>query len=123
MPICDAWYENALDGWLTTQQVWVGLHTDEPGPLGELGGSIDLRRQQVRWGQRQGLQVQSVNTLTWDNVQGVPGFPQRVQYLSLWDSPERGRCWSWTSMLPIIVPHGATLEVPPGIVFNLQVWV
>lgn len=122
MPICDAWYENALDSWLSSQQVWAGLHVAEPGPVGEMGGSVDRRRQQIRWGSRQGLRVASSNTLTWDNVQGIPGFPQRIQYLSLWDSAEQGRCWSWTTLLPITVPHGATLEIPPGIIFNLGAW-
>lgn len=77
---------------------------------------------EVRWRRVGPLAAESTNPLIWSEVQGVPGYPQRYTYLSLWSAPEGGMLWSYAPMQPMVVPHLSTFEIPPGIIFNLPSW-
>lgn len=98
-----------------TETCWAQLHTSDPGREGDLGQTIDRRRQQVQWASVTGVAVATANTLRWDNFQGIPGYPARIQWLSLWSAPEGGKHWASIPLMPIVVPHLATFELPPGI--------
>ncbi len=99
----------------STETCWAQLHTSNPGDQGELGQSIDRRRQPVRWSPVEQASVATANALRWDNFQGIPGYPTRIQWLSLWSAPSEGKCWATIPLMPIVVPHLATFELPAGI--------
>lgn len=109
----------ALRQFVATQDCWAQLHISDPGEDGLNGGAIDVRRNKIAWGPVQGLAVSSTNTLTWDNFQGIPSFPQEMKFVTLWNAPTGGICWATTPIVPIRVPHGAVLEIPPGITLHL----
>lgn len=105
---------------LQAQPSWCQLHVADPGPDGVLGGSVERARKEIRWGQLQNCRVQSVNSLIWDEVHGMPGFPQNVSFLSVWSAPEGGAFWMSTPIVPVRVPHLASLEIPAGITLDLS---
>lgn len=117
--LTNAFCNLALRQFVTTQPSWAQLHTSDPGSDGLNGGAIDVRRMQITWGPVTGVTVASTNTLTWDNVKGIPSFPQDIKFLTLWSAAEGGICWASSPILPIRVPNGATLEIPPGIALHL----
>ena len=104
-----------------TETCWAQLHTSDPGDRGDLGQTIDRRRQQVQWQPVEGVCVATANTLRWDNFQGIPGYPARIQWLSLWSAPEAGKCWASIPLMPMSVPHLATFEIPVGIKLEFSV--
>lgn len=107
-----AWAARQIAG---TQELWAQLHIGDPGDGGLLGGAVEDRRQPTGWLAGDIAVLTSVQLLRWDNVKGIPGYPQRITHLSFWTAPSDGECWLSSPVTPINVPHGATLEIPPGI--------
>ena len=118
--VTDAFCAYAIAQVVVAQAFWAQLHTGDPGPNGLFAGSVDQTRQQILWGTIDGCRAYSSNTLRWDEVSGVPGFPQNISHLSLWSGPQGGLCWATTRLVPLRVPHKATLEIPPGITLDLS---
>lgn len=113
--ICDAFYAWVARQVAAVGESWVQLHIGDPGDDGILAGAVDGRRMATTW-MADAATLTSTRVLRWDNVQGIPGYPQRVTHLSFWTAPQDGACWFTTPLTaPVNVPHGATLEIPAGI--------
>lgn len=118
--VTDAFCSYVLALFLQAQPSWCQLHVADPGPDGMLGGAVERSRREIRWGRLEGSRVFSQNPLMWDRVAGVPGFPQTICYLSVWSAPEGGMCWMRTPVVPVRVPHEASLEIPAGICLDVS---
>lgn len=118
--LTDAFFCHALDQFKHTTSSWAQLHTGDPGCDGLLSGAIDRRRMGVSWSTATATALVATNALVWNQVQGIPGFPQTITHVSIWSGPEDGMCWAVVPLTPVTVPHLATLEIPIGLTINFN---
>lgn len=118
--VTDAFCTLVLSLFKQTTTSYAQLHTGNPGPDGLLAGCIDNRRMEIRWGTQEGPRLVAQNALVWKEVQGIPGFPQTIDHLTIWSDLNNGTCWATIPLAPIRVPHLATLEIPLGLTLNLS---
>jgi hypothetical protein len=117
--VSEAFCTHVLNVFKQTTSAWAQLHAGDPGSDGVLCGCIDRRRIQIEWLPQQGPNLVSGNSLIWSEVQGVPGFPQTIDHITVWSEPTGGVCWAILPITPIRVPHLATLEIPMGLTLQL----
>jgi hypothetical protein len=115
--LSDTFLEYVLTVFRQTQSTWVQLHISDPGG-GLQGLTNERRRRLIEWAPIVGPMLTSKNTLRWDEVQGIPGYPATFTHVSLWSAPEDGELWGTSSIMALRVPHLSTFEIPAGLTLS-----
>lgn len=104
-----------------TTTCWAQLHSENPGMEGVDGVCTDSRRLEVHWAPAETGALVSDRAIIWNQFQGITGFPQTVEFITLWSEPQNGILWATLRIPPIRIPHMATLEIPAGLEVRLVV--
>jgi hypothetical protein len=98
-------------GGLPTANVWVKLHTADPGEAGTTAAAGNTTRVQASFGSASGGTVTSDADVAWTSVSTTETYT----HISLWDASTAGNC-VWTGALTAskAVNSGDNFTIPTG---------
>jgi len=94
--------------WTMPSQVYVKLHTGDPGEAGTSNAAGETTRQAANWSSASSGSASLSGTVTWTNV----ATSETYSHVSLWDSSSGGNCLASGAM-------SAAVTVSTGYTFNL----
>jgi len=98
-------------GGLPTADVWVKLHTADPGEDGLTAAATEATRKQLSVGAAAAGVCTSDADLIWTSVAGSETY----SHVSLWDASTAGNClWTGALTLAKAVIAGDTFTIPTG---------
>lgn len=91
--------------------VYVKLHTGDPGEAGTSNAATETTRQGVTFAAASGGSMDSNADVAWTNVSTTETY----SYVSLWDDSTAGNClWSGSLTSPVSVNAGDNFTIPSG---------
>ena len=94
--------------WTMPSQVYVKLHTGDPGEAGASNAAGNTTRQSANWTSASAGSASLSSTVTWSNV----STSETYTHVSLWDASSGGNCLASGAM-------SAGVTVSTGYTFNL----
>lgn len=91
-------------------QVWVKLHTGDPGAAGTSNAATETTRKQLSAAAASGGTVASDSALTWTSVAGTEDFT----HYSAWDASTAGTFLFSGTITANAVTTGDTFTIPSG---------
>lgn len=88
---------NALDDagtWTPPSEVWIKLHTGDPGAAGTSNAASNTTRQSAVFGSAAAGSATTTNTITWTSVSATESY----SHISAWDASTSGNL-IWTDGL------------------------
>lgn len=94
--------------WTAPTNVFVKLHTGDPGEDGTSNAAAETTRKQVSWNAASSGSIGASATLTWTNV----STSETYSHWSLWDNVSAGNCiWTGSLSSNAAVTAGDTFEI------------
>jgi hypothetical protein len=98
-------------GGLPTTDVWVKLHTGDPGEAGTNNAAGETTRKQVSMAAASGGASSSDADLVWTNVSTT----ETITHVSVWDASTAGNClWVGALTASKALNAGDTFTIPSG---------
>lgn len=95
-------------------EVWVKLHTGDPGEDGTANAASETTRKEVTsFNASSGGSITSAAAVSWTNYPAT----ETISYVSLWDASTSGNCLGSGSVSPtvdMVGPGSNTLTIPSG---------
>lgn len=92
----------------TVANVYVKLHTGDPGEAGTSNAATETTRKSISFSAASGGSMASSATVEWTNV----GYSETYTHWSLWDNSTAGNClWSGSLSSSAAVTAGDTFQI------------
>lgn len=96
---------------LQVGQVYIKLHTGDPGEDGTANAAAETTRKAASYGASSGGTATSDADVTWTNVAGT----ETITHISKWDASSAGNCLgSGALTTPKALTAGDTFTIPSG---------
>ena len=100
--LLDAAFNNGAGSFPAIPNIYIKLHTGDPGENGTANAATETTRQEVFFGAAVANTVTSTGTVSWTNVSTT----ETITWISFWDNSTAGNCLG-SAQLNVAAPLAA----------------